>query len=133
MKKQGTRGKIQTRNKRQDTRHKYCNLLFGYFLFLVTCILISLSLGCARTVTSIVPFGDQIVVTATLRGTIDVETTRYFLVFSDSASYKVPQPRPDIIEAAPEFIEPGSTPIVGAEEAYYSNFFLKNLYSILHL
>jgi len=79
--------------------------------------------GCARTVTSIVPYGDQITVTATMRGTINVDSYRYFLVLSDSSSYKVPEPRPDIIEAAPEFIEPGGTPIIGTVEAYYANFF----------
>jgi len=79
--------------------------------------------GCARTVTSIVPYGDQITVTATMRGTINVDNYRYFLVLSGNSSYKVPQPRPDIIEAAPEFIEPGGTPIIGTVEAYYNNFF----------
>ncbi len=79
--------------------------------------------GCARTVTSIIPYGDQITVTATLQGNIDVTNNRYFLVISGSSSYKVPQPRPNIIETAPEFIEPGGTPIVGTVEAYYNNFF----------
>ncbi|NQT30259.1 MAG: hypothetical protein HQ596_06780 [Candidatus Saganbacteria bacterium] len=79
--------------------------------------------GCARTVTPVVNYGEQMRVSASLAGTMDVENNRYFMVFSDDSNYKVPLPPPDIIESAPEFIEPGMTPETGSAEAYYSNFF----------
>jgi len=80
-------------------------------------------LGCARTVTSLVTYGDQMKLEVTLRGTMEVNNNRYFLVLSSSADYKIPLPPPDIIESAPEFIEPGMTPFLGSEEAYYTNYF----------
>ncbi|MFH1361176.1 MAG: hypothetical protein ABIH69_00750 [bacterium] len=99
---------------------KYLHLTFVICLLVITA---AGGVGCAKTVTSIVPYGEQITVAATLRGAVDVANNRYFLVLSNSSSYKVPLPRPDIIEATPEFIEPGLTPIVGTAEAYYSAFF----------
>ena len=121
-KSQITNHNLQTNHKSQISKRifVYCNLFIVYCLFIVVCIL---SIGCARTVTSIVPYGEQITVTATLRGTADISNNRYFLVLSNNSSYKVPLPRPDIIEDTPEFIEPGSTPVVGTEEAYFSTFF----------
>jgi hypothetical protein len=79
--------------------------------------------GCARTVTPVVTLGEELRVTVTLRGGLDINNNRYFMVLSDSANYAVPLPPPDIIEAAPEFIEPGDTPLTGSEEAYYTNFY----------
>lgn len=92
-------------------------------LYLVSCILIIILLGCARLVTPIITYGDQMEVTVTLRGTMEVNSSRYFMVISSTESYKIPLPSPDIIEAAPEFIEPGMTPHLGTEEAYYSHYF----------
>jgi hypothetical protein len=88
------------------------------------CILVlTLFTGCARTVTQIVTYGDQMLVEVTLRGTMEFNANRYFLIVSTNESYKIPLPPPDIIEAAPEFIEPGMTPQLGTPEAYYSNFY----------
>ncbi|MBI5400223.1 hypothetical protein HZB07_06445 [Candidatus Saganbacteria bacterium] len=79
--------------------------------------------GCARTVTPIVAYGDQIIVDVTLRGTVDLANTRYFLVLSDNGSYQLPLPEPYLISATPEFIEPDMTPQIGSREAYFSRFF----------
>lgn len=79
--------------------------------------------GCSRTVTPIVSYGEELVVSVTLRGNIDISTNRYFVVLSDNANYKVPQPPPDQLDAAPEFVEPDMTPTTGSPEAYFTNFF----------
>jgi hypothetical protein len=94
----------------------------NYFIILVSlfCILLS---GCAQTVTQIVTFGDQMAVEVTLKGTMEVNANRYFLVVSSNPNYKVPLPPPDLITDAPEFIEPGMTPTTGSPEAYYTNFY----------
>lgn len=94
--------------------------LIFYFLFLVFGFFV---LGCARTVTQLVTYGDQMVVEVTLKGNLDADANRYFLVVSDRSDYKVPLPPPDLIEEAREFIEPGTNPTVGSSEAYYTNFY----------
>jgi len=63
------------------------------------------------------------VVTVTLRGTLDNDANRYFMVVSSLEAFNVPLPPPDLIEAAPEFIEPDMTPEIGSAEAYFTNFF----------
>ncbi|MBN2058737.1 MAG: hypothetical protein JW782_08065, partial [Candidatus Saganbacteria bacterium] len=78
--------------------------------------------GCSRTVTPLIDYGDQLLVEITLRGSYDVNYNKYFVVLS-SGTFRIPLPPPDQLDAAPEFIEPGDTPIVGSQEAYYSNFF----------
>lgn len=90
----------------------------GCVLLVVCCWLV---VSCARTVTSIVTYGDQMVVEATLRGTMEASANRYFLVISSNANYKIPLPPPDNIEY--EFIEPGSPPQLGSIEAYYTNYY----------
>ncbi|MFH1683669.1 MAG: hypothetical protein ABIA67_02170 [Candidatus Margulisiibacteriota bacterium] len=79
--------------------------------------------GCSRTVTPIVSYGEELVVSVTLRGNIDLNSNRYFMVISDNANYKIPLPPPDQLDVAPEFIEPDMTPQVGSLEAYFTNFF----------
>ncbi len=79
--------------------------------------------GCAKTVTQLVTYGDEMVVEVTLRGNVDFEANRYFLIVSSNSAYKVPLPAPDYLEDAPELIEPGDTPLLGSQEAYYSNFY----------
>jgi len=93
-------------------------------------IILLLIQGCAKTVTPIVTFGEQMIVTVTLRGNFDVINNRYFLVLASSASLNIPLPPPDNIEY--EMIEPGTDPISGSEEAYYLNYYSTwNGYSIL--
>jgi len=79
--------------------------------------------GCAKTMTPIVSYGDQLVVDVTLRGNVDIVNNRYFLVMSDNGSYNLPLPYPYIIDATPEFIEPEIAPQIGSREAYFTNFF----------
>jgi hypothetical protein len=79
--------------------------------------------GCARTVTQLVTYGEQMVVEVTLRGNFDINSNRYFLVLSDRSDYNVPLPPPDFREEAPEFLEPGMTPTTGSPEAYQNIFY----------
>lgn len=90
-------------------------------VILFNCLIFSF--GCARTVTQIVPYGKQMTVEVTLRGTWEVESSRYYLVLSNSSDLRVPLPPPQQLPEAPEFIEPGMTPQLGSTEAYYRNFF----------
>lgn len=97
-----------------------------YFLFFMI-IMLPLCLGCAKTVTQVVIFGDQLVVEVTLRGTMEVGANRYFLVLSSqqllgsSPNFKVPLPPPDNYSF--EFIEPGMTPQLGSIADYYTNYY----------
>jgi hypothetical protein len=77
--------------------------------------------GCAKTVTSIVTFGDQMVVEITLRGTLDINNDRYFMVLSSSPYFTIPLPPPDNIIF--EFIEPGMSPQLGSMTDYYTNYY----------
>ncbi|MFH1577413.1 MAG: hypothetical protein ABID35_07705 [Candidatus Margulisiibacteriota bacterium] len=89
-------------------------------LLVISCLLL---VGCSRTVTQIVNYGDQMTVSVTLRGNIDVSANRYFMVLSDNRNFKVPLPPPYQLDTAPEFIEPDMTPQTGSLEAYFTNFF----------
>ena len=84
-------------------------------------LVVFLTTGCARTVTSYVTYGDEMVVDVTLRGNIDPNTNRYFLVLARTPAYRVPLPPPDNIDF--EMIEPGTTPRNGLPADYYSNFY----------
>ncbi|MDI6731435.1 MAG: hypothetical protein QME05_02495, partial [Candidatus Margulisbacteria bacterium] len=84
---------------------------FGIYLF-----------GCARTVTPIVDYGEQMTVTVTLRGTMEVVSHHYYLVFSSSSGLTIPLPSPDNPYYY-EMIEPGTTPINGAIADYYTNYY----------
>lgn len=95
-------------------RVKLCGLL------VVSCLLL---VSCARTVTQIVTPGDEMLVEVTLRGTLDADANRYFLVVSTSENYSIPLPSPDLNMDTPELIEPGTTPTTGSEEAYHTNFY----------
>ena len=122
---QNPNNKTQKTNKYQIQKikfFKHWNFNIWYCLLFVVCGLL-FTTGCAKTVTTIVPYGDQMLVEVTLAGTMDINDNRYFLVLSDNANYTIPLPPPDLIEAAPEFIEPGLTPEMGTAEAYYTNFF----------
>lgn len=92
-------------------------------MYLASCILFLATSGCSRTVTPLVVYGDQLLVEVTMRGTIDPDNNRYFMVLSADPNYKEPLPPPDQLDVAPEFIEPGDTPQTGTPEAYYNNFF----------
>ena len=94
--------------------------LIFYFLFFIFgfCVM-----GCAQTVTQLVTFGDQMAVEVALKGNMDVNANRYFMVVSSNPNYRVPLPPPDIISDAPEMIEPGMVPATGSPEAYYTNFY----------
>jgi hypothetical protein len=85
-------------------------------------LLIVLS-GCAKTVTPLVNYGEQLLVTVTLRGTADPSANRYFLVLSADPNYRLPLPPPNQLSEAPEFIEPELTPVTGSREVYFTNFF----------
>ncbi len=101
----------------------YWTLKFGIYLYLVSCLLVIFVLGCARTVTQVEGYGDEMKIEVTLRGTAEITANRYFLVLSRDANYKIPLPPPDIVEDAPEFIEPGMIPQIGSPEAYYNEFY----------
>jgi hypothetical protein len=63
------------------------------------------------------------VVEVTLRGTMEADNNRYFLVLAGTNGLRIPLPPPNIIQDAPEFIEPGMVPQLGSPEAYYTNFY----------
>lgn len=87
----------------------------------VSCLLLVVSLvGCSKTVTQVVTYGNQMVVEVTLRGTMDVNHNRYFMVIGDNSAYKVPLPPPDNVSF--EVLEPGTTPSTGSIADYYTNF-----------
>lgn len=94
-----------------------------YSLLLAVCglLLTFLASGCARTVTSYVTYGEEMVVDVTLRGNMDTNANRYFLVLARTPAYRVPLPPPDNIDF--EMIEPGTTPRSGALADYYANFY----------
>jgi hypothetical protein len=96
---------------------------FGIYLVIVSWLLVIFPSGCARTVTPLVTYGEQVKVEVTLRGDMDVAANRYFLVLSSDPHYAVPLPPPDMREETPEFLEPGDTPLIGTVEAYYANFY----------
>lgn len=79
--------------------------------------------GCAKTVTQIVTFGEEMAVEVDLRGTFNADANRYFLILSADPSYQVPLPPPDMLEDSPELIEPDMTPEIGSPETYYTEFF----------
>lgn len=89
----------------------------------VTCyaLVVLLLGGCARTVTPVVTYGNQMTVEVTLKGTMDINANRYFLVLASSSGFKVPLPPPDNITY--EFLEPGTQPQQGSIEAYYANYY----------
>lgn len=84
-------------------------------------MVLMLSFGCARSVTQIVAYGEQMLVEVTLRGTIEADANRYFLVLASSPNFKVPLPPPDNISY--EFIEPGTEPRLGTSADYYANYY----------
>lgn len=88
-------------------------------LILMFCVV--LIAGCAKTITPIVDYGEQMIVKVTLRGTMDQNNNRYFLVLSSNNGLKIPLPPPDNIDY--EMIEPGSIPTYGSLEAYYTNYY----------
>ncbi|MBU0630334.1 MAG: hypothetical protein KKC80_05380, partial [Candidatus Margulisbacteria bacterium] len=91
--------------------------------FLLTAYSLALITGCARTVTQIVPSGAEMVVEATMLGTVETTANRYFMVLSDSAGYKVQLPLPQPAGGRDELLEPGTTPMYGSREAYYINYY----------
>lgn len=80
-----------------------------------------IAIGCARTVTQIVTYGETMVVEVTLRGSMEVVSNRYFMVLASAESYKIPLPPPDNIVY--EFIEPGSIPQQGSVADYFTKYY----------
>lgn len=76
--------------------------------------------GCARTVTQIINYGDELTVEVTLRGDFDIVNNRYFMVISSQEAFKIPLPPPDSLD---EFVEPGDTPQLGNTAYYYANYY----------
>lgn len=95
----------------------------GVIKLLLLAIAVLTATGCARTVTSIVDFGSTLMVEVNLQGTLDVNTNRYFLVLGSNSGFKVPLPSPGVDLETPELVEPGTAPIIGSVEAYYSKYF----------
>lgn len=91
---------------------------FGFWILVFGFLALT---GCARMVTSIVSYGNQMMVEVTLRGTMDAKSNRYFMILSSSPSFKVPLPPPDNISF--ECLEPGSSPQQGALADYFANFY----------
>ena len=62
----------------------YLNNKFIHWIFVILSLVITAAggLGCARTVTQIVTYGDQMAVEVELRGTMEVNANRYFLVLA---------------------------------------------------
>lgn len=117
--------KIKDQNKSQCLSFK--SQLFFYFkigiYFGFWVLIFGFCTGCSRTVTPIVTYGEQMIVEVTLRGNVDTSANCYFMVFGSDQNYKIPLPWPNQIDAAPEMLEPGTVPLVGSIEAYYSNFY----------
>jgi hypothetical protein len=118
-----TNNQIQITKPKNNSLFDYWLLRFGIWLFLVSWLLVILVSGCAKTVTVIGAPGEEMVVEVTLRGSLDADDNRYFLVLSSNPNYRVPLPPPDLIDEAPELIEPGTEPLIGSMEAYYTNFY----------
>ena len=95
-------------------------LLFAFLLIAYSLLLIT---GCARTVTQIIPSGAEMVVEATMLGTVETSANRYFMVLSSTSGYKVQLPLPQPGGTRDELLEPGTTPIYGSQEAYYSTYY----------
>ncbi|KPJ68816.1 hypothetical protein AMJ44_05345 [candidate division WOR-1 bacterium DG_54_3] len=112
---------MKIRNPKSEIRNnKFLNWLLVISLLVITA---AGGLGCARTVTTLWTYGDQMMVEVTMKGTIATSANRYFLVLSLDPNYKIPLPSPNLDQEAPEFIEPGMVPQVGSPEAYYTKFF----------
>jgi len=94
-----------------------------YIIFAFCILHFAFLLGCARTVTQIVTYGEQMTVEVTLGGTVEADASRYFLVLASNPNFKIPLPPPNIIADSPEFLEPGTIPLLGSIEAYYTNFY----------
>jgi hypothetical protein len=90
-------------------------------LFIVSLFIVLIT-GCARSVTSYVNYGTQMVVEVTLRGTIETTANRYFLVLARTAAYSVPLPLPYNVGQY-EMIEPGTAPRSGTWSDYQTNFY----------
>jgi hypothetical protein len=99
------------------------NVAFQVISFAVLLLFAGINnLGCARNVTQIVDYGEQMMVTVTLRGTVEVAANRYFLVLSGNSGLTVPHPPPDN-PSRYEMIEPGTVPINGTLADYYTNYY----------
>jgi hypothetical protein len=105
-----------------DCNNKLSNKYLNWILVIASLVIIAAgNCGCARTVTQMVTYGDQMVVEVTLRGTMDASADRYFLVIGTGEAFKVPLPPPDNINF--EFLEPGTTPLLGLIADYYTNYY----------
>lgn len=90
-------------------------------LFILS-VLIIWGWGCARTVTPLVSYGQQMTVTVTLRGTLESYANRYLLVLSANNNFQIPD-FPNFDLNTPEFIEPGMIPLAGNTADYYTKYY----------
>ena len=116
---------LQFINDERNPKRQFPSWFLGighYFIILVWSFIILSMLGCSRTVTSLVNYGDQMAVQVTLRGTMEVNANRYFFVLGSSSTLNVPLPPPDNIED--EMLEPGDDPLLGNIGDYYSEYYV---------
>jgi len=93
------------------------------FIYLLFAVLLIITGGCARTVTTIPGYGNVLNVEVTFAGTIDPVNNKYFVVFSTDENYKIPLPAPYSLD---EFLEPGDDPRPGSVKTkaeYYSYYY----------
>jgi hypothetical protein len=116
---QTQKSKIKTQNKciNNNIAKRFLSFAFCVLSFAFVCS------GCAKTVTVIGAPGEEMTVEVTLRGNLDANDNRYFLVLSSDPNYRIPLPPPDLVDEAPELLEPGTDPMIGSIEAYYTNFY----------
>ena len=104
-------------NANKKTRVTHYALLLTLVVF---CI--GILTACARTVTPLINYGEQMSVEVTLAGTLEADANRYFLVLSANSNFQIPYfPTPDL--NTPEFIEPGMIPMQGSAIDYYTKYF----------
>jgi hypothetical protein len=85
--------------------------LIGIVVFIV----VGFSLGCSRTVTEVVTYGNEMTVTVTFRGNLDLPNSDYFMILSSQEAYQIPY---DPTQPQMEFIEPGIAPTDPAMDYY---------------
>lgn len=84
-------------------------------------VLLLLTIGCAKTVTTKPTFGTEMLVTVNLRGNADTVNNRYFMVLSTNEAFTVPLPPPNNMDY--EFLSVGDLPQSGSQETYYTNYY----------
>lgn len=90
-------------------------ILFGFWIS-------TLVGGCARTVTQMPTYGNEMLFEITLQGNYDVINNKYFIVFSTMEGYQIALPQPDGMD---EFLVPGDLPQPGgiSTQEYFSKYY----------